>query len=113
MKSIEEFVPRAGVIVNELTEAMNEGTADLREAEGRILDCEIGVDQAMMVWLVNQIDGDSTGARSVQRLVEATVSRTIGNAFLRGAIEPGKHYELTLDGDQLEVVATTKGGQDT
>ena len=59
-----------------------------------------------MEWLVSRIDGHSTGARSVQRLVEATVSRTIGEAFLNGNLESGKSYEFVVRGTEgLGIVA--------
>jgi ATP-dependent Clp protease ATP-binding subunit ClpA len=50
-----------------------------------------------MEWLVSQIDAQTTGARSVQRLIEASVSRLISESFIQGRIKDGGEYLLFVD----------------
>jgi len=55
MKTIEEFVPQAGALVNELTEAMNEGVADLCATEQRILAFVYQIGHEMLQTVVDGI----------------------------------------------------------
>jgi ATP-dependent Clp protease ATP-binding subunit ClpA len=63
----------------------------------QIIDCKITAEDATMDWLVGQIDAKATGARSVQRLIEATVSRLISESFIHGKIKDGGEYALAVD----------------
>jgi ATP-dependent Clp protease ATP-binding subunit ClpA len=64
-----------------------------------ILTCGIEVDDATMQWLISHIDSRTTGARSVQRLVESHVSRLISDRFVQGAIKSGGNYKITVGDD--------------
>ena len=63
----------------------------------QIINCKLAVDDGTMEWLVSQIDAQTTGARSVQRLVEASVSRLISESFIQGRIKDGGEYLLFVD----------------
>jgi ATP-dependent Clp protease ATP-binding subunit ClpC len=63
----------------------------------QIIDCKIDAEDDTMDWLVAQIDAKATGARSVQRLIEATVSRLISESFIHGKIKDGGEYALAVD----------------
>ena len=65
----------------------------------QIINCKIEVGDDTMDWLVAKIDGHATGARSVQRLIEATVSRKISDGFIHGTIKDGGEYTLFVDED--------------
>lgn len=65
----------------------------------QIIQCNIEVEDDTMDWLIGKIDSQSTGARSVQRLVESTVSRLISDSFIRGKIETGGRYALCVGQD--------------
>jgi ATP-dependent Clp protease ATP-binding subunit ClpA len=65
----------------------------------QIINCKIDVGDDTMDWLVAQIDGQATGARSVQRLIEATVSRKISDGFIHGNIKDGGEYTLSVGED--------------
>ncbi len=57
-----------------------------------------------MNWLIGRIDAQTTGARSVQRLVESTVSRLISDSFIKGKIKAGGDYSLCVgEGDALDL----------
>ncbi|UCF05191.1 MAG: ATP-dependent Clp protease ATP-binding subunit [bacterium] len=64
-----------------------------------IMTCTITVEDATMEWIISQIDSRTTGARSVQRLVESTVSRVIGDGFINGLITSGGSYTLFVGDD--------------
>lgn len=67
-----------------------------------IIACKITVEDATMEWLISQIDSRTTGARSVQRLVESTVSRVIGDGYIQGRVKSGGDYRLHVgDGGSL------------
>ncbi len=68
-------------------------------AKSEIITCNISVEDATMEWLISQIDSRTTGARSVQRLVEGTVSRVIGDSFIKGKIKSGGEYKLYVEED--------------
>ncbi len=65
----------------------------------QIINCKIEAGNDTMDWLVGQIDGKATGARSVQRLIEATVSRKISDGFIHGKIKDGGEYVLAVGDD--------------
>ena len=67
--------------------------------DSQIINCKIEVGDDTMDWLVAQIDGNATGARSVQRLIEATVSRKISDSFIHGKIKDGGEYTLSVGDD--------------
>ena len=69
-----------------------------------ILKCKIEFDDDVVKWLVSRIDSKATGARSVQRLVEGSMSRLIGDSFVNGTLAEGKIYRLRIDKqDRLEI----------
>jgi ATP-dependent Clp protease ATP-binding subunit ClpC len=68
-------------------------------ATSEIITCKIEVEEATMEWLISQIDSKTTGARSVQRLVESTISRVIGDSYINGRIKTGGNYRLHVDED--------------
>ncbi|MCP4570760.1 MAG: ATP-dependent Clp protease ATP-binding subunit [bacterium] len=68
-------------------------------ADSEIITCDIALGDDTMAWLISQIDSRTTGARSVQRLVEGTVSRVIGDGYIEGAIESGGKYVLSVGDD--------------
>jgi ATP-dependent Clp protease ATP-binding subunit ClpA len=73
-----------------------------------IMSCTIDVDDDTMEWLIAQIDAESSGARSVQRLVEANVSRLISDSFVQGKIVDGKSYVMKVGSDnKLEMIEAT------
>ena len=63
----------------------------------QIINCKLAVDDGTMEWLISQIDAQTTGARSVQRLVESSVSRLISESFIQGRIKDGGEYLLFVD----------------
>jgi ATP-dependent Clp protease ATP-binding subunit ClpC len=70
-----------------------------------IIRCNIAVEDETMEWLVSKIDSRATGARSVQRLVEANVSRLISDGFIKGTIAQQGTYRLVVaDNNALQVV---------
>ena len=68
-------------------------------ATSEIITCGIEVEDATMEWIISQIDSRTTGARSVQRLVESTVSRVIGDSFINETIKAGGNYRLHVGTD--------------
>jgi ATP-dependent Clp protease ATP-binding subunit ClpC len=68
-----------------------------------IIDCNIEVDDATMEWLTAKVDSSTTGARSIHRLVESTVSRLISDSFIRGDITSRGNYRLHVEADQLQI----------
>jgi ATP-dependent Clp protease ATP-binding subunit ClpC len=68
-------------------------------ATSEIIACTITVDDSAMEWLISQIDSRTTGARSVQRLVESSVSRVIGDCFINGYIKAEGNYRLYVGDD--------------
>jgi ATP-dependent Clp protease ATP-binding subunit ClpC len=68
-----------------------------------IMDCKINVDDATMEWLTARVDSRTTGARSIQRLVESTVSRLISDSFIKGDITSHGTYKLHVEADQLRI----------
>ena len=68
-------------------------------ANSEIMACTIAVEDATMEWIISQIDSRTTGARSVQRLVESTVSRVVGDGFINGRIKSGGNYRLYVGDD--------------
>jgi ATP-dependent Clp protease ATP-binding subunit ClpA len=65
----------------------------------QIINCKIDVEDDTMEWLIGRIDAQTTGARSVQRLVESTVSRLISESFIQGKIKDGGSYALFVGDD--------------
>lgn len=65
----------------------------------QIINCKIDVEDDTMEWLIARIDAQTTGARSVQRLVESTVSRLISESFIHGKIKDGGSYSLFVGDD--------------
>jgi ATP-dependent Clp protease ATP-binding subunit ClpC len=68
-----------------------------------IIDCNISVDDATMEWLTAKVDSGTTGARSIHRLVESTVSRLISDSFIRGDIKSKGTYRLRVEADKLQI----------
>lgn len=68
-----------------------------------IIDCNIAVDDASMEWLTAQVDSGTTGARSIHRLVESSVSRLISDSYIRGDITNKGKYRLSVVADQLQI----------
>jgi ATP-dependent Clp protease ATP-binding subunit ClpC len=68
-------------------------------ATNEIITCSISVEDATMEWIISQIDSGTTGARSVQRLVEGTISRVIGDSYIKGRIKSGGNYKLFVRDD--------------
>jgi len=109
-----EFIDRLEIIsFDSLSEATLKKIA--RREIGRVIDqvnnsqiinCNIDVGDDTMGWLVGRIDAETTGARSVQRLVESTVSRLISESFIQGRIQNGGEYSLSVgDDDNLGLVS--------
>jgi ATP-dependent Clp protease ATP-binding subunit ClpC len=77
--------------------------------ESDIFKCELDFSDHVVTWVTSNIDAKITGARSVQRLVEGSVSRLIGDHFIRGTLAPGKKYVLQVnDQNQLEIKGVEK-----
>jgi ATP-dependent Clp protease ATP-binding subunit ClpC len=73
--------------------------------ESDVFKCRLSLDESVVAWVTTQIDARTTGARSVQRLVEGTVSRLIGDHFIRGDLSSEKEYRLHInDRNALEIV---------
>ncbi|NIO02203.1 MAG: AAA domain-containing protein [Candidatus Latescibacteria bacterium] len=68
-------------------------------ATSEIITCSISVEDATMDWIISQIDSRTTGARSVQRLVEGTISRVISDSYIKGSIKSGGNYKLCVGDD--------------
>ncbi len=68
-----------------------------------IMGCKIDVDGGTMAWLTARVDRRTTGARSIQRLVESTVSRLISDSYIKGDIKSRTAYRLCVEGDQLAI----------
>jgi ATP-dependent Clp protease ATP-binding subunit ClpA len=76
--------------------------------ESDVFKCMLGLDDKVIGWVTSKIDIRTTGARSVQRLVEGSVSRLIGDKFIQGALSPDKEYQLTVNKEnELEIQETT------
>jgi ATP-dependent Clp protease ATP-binding subunit ClpC len=72
----------------------------------QIINCKIDVADDTMEWIVSKIDAQTTGARSVQRLVESSVSRLISESFIQGKIKDGGAYSLFVgEGDALDLTS--------
>ena len=97
-----EFIDRLEIIVYERLSGNTLKKIARREIsrvldqvnKSEILKCHIEVSDAAIEWLVSKIDDQTTGARSVQRLVESNVSRLISDGFIRGIIVDGNSYVL-------------------
>jgi ATP-dependent Clp protease ATP-binding subunit ClpA len=77
--------------------------------ESEIFKCDLGFDDDVVDWITSRIDSRATGARSVQRLVEGSVSRLIGEFFIRGDLVGGRSYRLGVGKeDCLEIRETRK-----
>jgi ATP-dependent Clp protease ATP-binding subunit ClpA len=75
--------------------------------ESDIFKCRLELDESVVKWVTSQIDIRTTGARSVQRLVEGSVSRLIGDHFIQGALSADKKYKLTVGKENnLEIQET-------
>jgi ATP-dependent Clp protease ATP-binding subunit ClpA len=68
-----------------------------------IIDCTIEVDDDTMEWLTTKVDSGATGARSIQRLVDATVSRLFSDRYIKGEIKSNGRYRLCVHEDQLDI----------
>lgn len=76
--------------------------------ESDIFKCEINFSEDVVTWVISNIDSKVTGARSVQRLVEGSVSRLIGDHFIKGTLRPGKKYMLQVNSqNQIEIKQAT------
>ena len=51
-------------------------------SDGGILDCQVVAHPDTIDWIVMKTDARATGARAVQRLVEGSVARIVGEAVL-------------------------------
>jgi ATP-dependent Clp protease ATP-binding subunit ClpC len=72
--------------------------------ESDILKCKIEFGDEVVAWVTSRIDSKETGARPVQRLVEGSVSRLIGDHFVAGKLVPGSAYVMRVDSrDSLEI----------
>jgi len=64
---------------------------------GDILKCDIEIDEYVSDWIIEQIDSEISGARSVQRLVENSVSQFISDKFLINQIQANNKYKIFID----------------
>jgi ATP-dependent Clp protease ATP-binding subunit ClpC len=72
--------------------------------ESDILKCKIEFGDEVVTWVTSRIDSKETGARPVQRLVEGSVSRLIGDYFVAGKLVPRSAYVMRVDSrDSLEI----------
>jgi ATP-dependent Clp protease ATP-binding subunit ClpC len=102
-----EFIDRLEIVVFDVLSANTLKKIARREINrvidqvnaSQIINCKIEVGDDTMDWLVAKIDGQATGARSVQRLIEATVSRKISDCFIHGKIKDGGEYTLSVGED--------------
>jgi ATP-dependent Clp protease ATP-binding subunit ClpA len=79
--------------------------------ESEIMRCGIEFRREVIDWVVSRIDSKATGARSVQRLVEGSISRLIGERYVKGSLLPGNRYLLVVDNeDRLQIVNGDKIG---
>jgi len=94
-----EIVPFAALGPDTLRRiALREIRRVMKQAnESDVFRCEIDSDDKVVDWITSRIDSRTTGARSVQRLVESSVSRLIGDHFIRGTLVAGHRYRLVAD----------------
>lgn len=104
-----EFIDRLEIIA---FDALGEETLKriTRREVSRIIDqvnrseimrCSIEIDDHVFVWLTGKIDSHTTGARSVQRLVDSTVSRVISDGFIKGVVRSGGKYLLSIGSEGI------------
>jgi len=70
-----------------------------------IFRCRLDLADDVLAWITARVDLASTGARSVQRLVERSISRRISDGLVSGTLAPGCGYRLSVD-EQSELTIT-------
>lgn len=61
-----------------------------------IIGCKLTVDDSVALWVAKQIDADTSGARSIHRLVESLIARRIGQWYFENRLLEGKQFMLTV-----------------
>jgi ATP-dependent Clp protease ATP-binding subunit ClpA len=112
-----EFIDRLEIILFSALEQRTLARIALREIkrvisqvnESDIMRCELKVEDEVADWITGRVDSESNGARSVQRLVEGSISRLIADRFIQGEIQPGRSYILGVDAqDKFELHVSNK-----
>jgi len=101
-----EIIPFAALGKNTLNRiASREIQRVIRQVnESEIFKCQIEVQDDVTNWVAGHIDSRATGARSVQRLVEGSISRLIANYFMQGTFSSQHNYVLCVNKEnQLEI----------
>ena len=62
-----------------------------------ILKCKINIADDILEWLTKRIDSKTTGARSVQRLVDGSIAQLISDKFLENKIRAGQEYIMSVN----------------
>jgi ATP-dependent Clp protease ATP-binding subunit ClpC len=79
--------------------------------ESEIMRCGIDFHREVIDWVLSRIDTKATGARSVQRLVEGSISRLIAERYVGGSLLPDHRYLLVVNNEnRLQIVDGEKIG---
>ena len=80
------------------------------ELKGQVKDkgVKIKINKEATEWLITKGFDPKMGARPLQRVIDKEIKRNLAKMMLFGALKNGGSASITVDGDQLTIVATPK-----
>jgi ATP-dependent Clp protease ATP-binding subunit ClpA len=80
------------------------------ELKGQVKDkgVKIKINKEAIEWLITKGFDPKMGARPLQRVIDKEIKRNLAKMMLFGALKNGGGASITVDGDQLTIVATPK-----
>ena len=81
---------------------------DELKAQVKDKSVKIKINKEAINWLIEKGFDSKMGARPLQRVIDKEIKRNLAKMMLFGALKNGGGASITLDGDQLMIVATPK-----
>ena len=81
---------------------------DELKAQVKDKSVKIKINKEAINWLIEKGFDSKMGARPLQRIIDKEIKRNLAKMMLFGALKNGGGASITLDGDQLMIVATPK-----
>ena len=81
---------------------------DELKAQVKDKNIKIKINKEAINWLIEKGFDSKMGARPLQRVIDKEIKRNLAKMMLFGALKNGGVASITIDGDQIMIVATPK-----
>jgi ATP-dependent Clp protease ATP-binding subunit ClpA len=81
---------------------------DELKAQVKDNNIKIKINKEAINWLIEKGFDSKMGARPLQRVIDKEIKRSLAKMMLFGALKNGGVASITIDGDQIMIVATPK-----